>query len=232
MKKLFLIASLIGVSLFSPAETNAQSECQIPFVDQASSDLSFVAFRNRLSGIIKRRDKAGLLAALDPKITVSFGGDVGKRDFVKYWELDSKRTRVWEELGRVVSNGGYMTVTGPISTFTAPYSFDGFPGSCPIELDNFVHQIVFGKDVALRREPSLESEVITRLSYNVVTIVGDKTVTIETGEHTVAEWYYVKTLGGLEGYMSVKFVRSPLDYRAIFQKRNNRWSMVSFVAGD
>jgi hypothetical protein len=232
MKKLFLLFLFLPALLAFPNEIAAQKECQVPLVDEVNEDPSFLAFRVRLQSIIKRRDKVALLAILDPKITVSFGGDVGKKDFEKYWDIDSKRTRLWDELGTVIANGGYMTADGDVSTFSAPYSFEGFPGSCPVELDLFVHQIIFGKDVALRREPSVKGELITRLSYNVVTLVGEKTVTRETGEHAVPEWYFVKSLGGLEGYVNAKYVRSPIDYRAIFQKRDNRWLMVAFVAGD
>jgi len=228
----FVSIALFVLMLGVLPHTSVAQECQIGFVDQGSSDPSFVTFRNRLLRIIERRDKAALLAVLDPRIKVSFGGKGGKNDFVRYWNLNTRRTRVWEELGKVLSNGGYMNADGSVKTFSAPYSFDGFPGECHVELDAFVHQIIFGKDVALRRAPSLDGEVITRLSYNVVTLVGEKTVAIETGEHSVPEWYYIKTLGGLEGYVNARFVRSPIDYRAIFQRKNGRWSMVAFVVGD
>ncbi len=39
-------------------------------------------------------------------------------------------------------------------------------------------------------------------------------------------------LGGKKGYVSVKFVRSPIDYRACFEKKNGKWKMNTFVAGD
>jgi hypothetical protein len=232
MKNLLCLLVVVTGCAFMPLQVSAQQECHVPFTDEGTTDDSFVAFRKRLKNIIARKDSEGLLSLLDPQITVSYGGDMGKRDFVKFWELRSKRTRLWEELGTVVENGGYMITGEPLKTFTAPYTFDGFPGACPTELDAFTHQTIFGRDVALRRQPSLSGEVITRLSYNVVTLVGDKTVTVETGEHSVPEWYFVKTLGGLEGYVNARYVRSPFDYRALFQKKKGRWLIVAFVAGD
>ena len=233
MKRIISTTFLFALFLFSAQSAKAQQqECYVSLVDQGTSDASFVAFRNRLAGIIKRRDNVALLALLDRDIKSSFGGDDGKAEFIRYWELNTKRTRLWDELGRVVSNGGYMRTDGPVRSFSAPYSFEGFPGECAVELDAFTHQIIFGKDVALRREGSPQGELITRLSYNVVTVIGEKSVTRETGEHVEVEWFYVKTLGGLEGYVHAKYLRSPIDYRAIFEKRGGRWLLTAFVGGD
>jgi hypothetical protein len=232
MKRLLVIGLFIGFLYATPPSVSAQQECYVPFVDQASDDPSFVRFRNRLSDIIKRRDRTALMTMLDPAIKVSFGESNGKAAFSRFWELNSRRTRVWEELGLVVNNGGYMSADGGVKTFAAPYSFEGFGIDCQTDLDQFVHKVIFGKDVALRREGSLDGELITRLSYNIVETVGERTVTRETGDHVVAEWYFVKTLGGQEGYVHARYVRSPIEYRAIFQKRNNRWLMTAFVAGD
>jgi hypothetical protein len=32
--------------------------------------------------------------------------------------------------------------------------------------------------------------------------------------------------------MAKQFLRSPISYRAVFIRRDNRWVMASFVAGD
>jgi hypothetical protein len=34
------------------------------------------------------------------------------------------------------------------------------------------------------------------------------------------------------GYISSAYVRSPIDYRAIFRFEDRRWRLVTFVAGD
>lgn len=236
-KTLLLLIALVWVGIgvlgvSGQTEASEKKECYVPFVDQGSQDPSFVAFRTRLSSIVKRKDKAALLAILDPNITVSFGGDGGRNDFKRFWELDSKSTRLWEELDAVLRNGGYLRKNGSMSTFSAPFSFEGFGGNCHVELDAFEHKVIFGSNVALRREGSPQGELITRLSYNVVDVVGEKSVTRETGDHVEVEWFYVKTFGGLEGYVHARYVRSPVDYRALFEKRNNRWRMSAFVAGD
>ena len=45
-------------------------------------------------------------------------------------------------------------------------------------------------------------------------------------------WYKIETLGGKKGFVSAEFVRSPIDYRACFEKKNGKWKMTAFVAGD
>ena len=57
-------------------------------VDQSASDPTFLAFKVRLLGVLQRRDVPALLAAIDPKIRVSFGENDGIATFRKYWKLD------------------------------------------------------------------------------------------------------------------------------------------------
>jgi hypothetical protein len=39
-------------------------------------------------------------------------------------------------------------------------------------------------------------------------------------------------LGGKKGFVKAEFVRSPIDYRAIFEKKGRNWKLTAFVAGD
>lgn len=202
-------------------------ERYVPFVDEAHKDPSFKAFRTTLIAAVKRRDLKHLLSVLDPDIKVSFGGDQGIADFKRLWQVGSPESRLWDELLKVLSNGGHMRRSRGADSFSAPYSFNGFPE----DLDVFTHSVIFGNAVALRDTPSLEGRVLTRLSYNIVTVVGEKTVTAEDGE-PVPIWFFIRTLGGSSGYVSAKYVRSPIDYRAHFDKKRGKWKMTSFVAGD
>jgi hypothetical protein len=42
----------------------------------------------------------------------------------------------------------------------------------------------------------------------------------------------VETLSGKKGFIKAKYVRSPIDYRAIFEKNNGKWKMGAFISGD
>ena len=47
-----------------------------------------------------------------------------------------------------------------------------------------------------------------------------------------SEWTRIKLRDGRTGYISSRYVRSPIDYRAVFNKMDGRWRMTAFVAGD
>lgn len=224
MRSLF---SAFVLSLLLTATVAAQ-ERYVRFVDEAAKDPSFLSFRTKLIAAVKRRDKGYVLSALDRNVKVSFGGDSGVADFKRYWRIHRRDSKLWDELLAVLSNGGFLKKAGGSAGFSAPFSFDGFPK----DLDAFDYNLIFGSAVALRETPSHEGSVVSRLSYNVVKLVGEKTVTAEDGEHAVPTWYFIETLGGLSGYVNAKYVRSPIDYRAIFEKRRGKWKLTAFVAGD
>lgn len=225
MKKFLLTA----IFILTTASAVTAQERYVKFIDDAPKDKSLVAFRERLLVAIKRRDLPALEKLMDPNIKVSFGGDQGLRDLRRHWKTETKNTRLWDELFTAISNGGILYYPDlSVKRFSAPYSFDGFPE----DLDPYSHYLIFGSAVALRETPSLEGNVIARLSYNIVTLDGEKTVTAENVGHSVPEWYFVRTFGGKTGFVNAKFVRSPLDYRVIIEKRRGKWLVSAFVAGD
>ena len=197
-------------------------------VDEAAEDASFLAFRTKLVEAAENRDAAFILSILDPKISLSFGGDEGIADFKRIWKINSKNSEFWDEFLPVIKNGGRWRKDSPKSKiFYAPFPFDSFPE----DLDSFTHEVIFGSNVNLREAPSGDSRVVAQLSYNVVTVETDP----DTEAGKIREkrgWSKVKTLGGLEGWVKNELVRSPIDYRAGFEKKRGVWKMVAFIAGD
>ena len=45
-------------------------------------------------------------------------------------------------------------------------------------------------------------------------------------------WQRIALPGGGTGYVTAPEFRSPIDYRARFEKRDGRWRMIVFIAGD
>jgi hypothetical protein len=208
--------------------------CQERFVmpvDEAAQDTSFVAFRTKLIAAAERKDANFILSILDPKINLSFGGDEGIPAFKRIWKISSKDSPFWKEFLPVIKNGGRWWRGEPGGKremiFYAPYSFDGWPE----DLDSFTYHTIFGSNVNLRKDAKTNAEVITRLSYNVVQIDEDS-IDEKTGKSKFPNWWKVKTLGGLTGFVNQEFVRSPIDYRAGFEKKRGQWKMVAFIAGD
>lgn len=54
----------------------------------------------------------------------------------------------------------------------------------------------------------------------------------ERGTERKSTGFKVTTDKGVIGYVSGKYVRSPIDYRAFFQQVDGKWQLTAFVAGD
>jgi hypothetical protein len=192
--------------------------------DDGARDPSFLTFRGRLLEALAARDTTAVLAAFAPDARLSFGDAPAGPAGVRAVWLGTARydgRSLWPTLARVVAMG---SVRGPEGMLTAPYTYDGPPG----DLDPFTHGAIVGEDVNVRATPSPAAETLTRLSYVVVPVV-------EWGydEDPAARlWHRIRLEDGREGYVAGEFLWSPVDYRAGFEKRDGRWQIVFFVAGD
>jgi hypothetical protein len=215
------IAALVLVHAFLAGVLSGQERYLKP-VDEAGLDKSFLAFRTKVIAAAERRDAKYIVSILDRSITTDFGGSSGIARFKNAWKLGSKSTKFWEEFLFVIRNGGTFDPESGRRTerFVAPYSFSAFPP----DLDAFEHAVIMGNGVSLRQEPRSNSKVIGILSYNLVKTSGSK------GNET--DWRMVETLGGKKGWVKAEYVRSPIDYRAVFEKKRGVWKMTVFVAGD
>lgn len=202
-------------------------EKYVRFVDEAEKDKSFSVFRQKLLDAVKKRDAKFVLSILDPKIEISFGGDAGIEDFKKSWKINNRQSPFWDEMQTVLTNGGAFMDKSK-RTFGAPYLYTQ---PFPQELDIFEYAAIFGENVNLRQQPNANSAIVAALSYNIVKPDFDRSVKDKSkdGEYL---WVKVETLGGKKGFVAGQFVRSPIDYRAVFEKKNGKWKMTAFIAGD
>jgi hypothetical protein len=212
---------VLGFSL----NISAQKERQVFPVDEAKKDASFFSFREKLIQAVKNKDRKFLLSILDRDVKGSFGGDSGIEDFKSLWKIDSPQTQLWKELLAVLTNGGKFEKPG--REFCGPYSFTHFPE----DLDAFEYQMIFGNNVNLRAQPDQAAKVLGQLSYNVVKVDYQNSVQDKNNED-IYTWLKIETLGGRKGFVSAQFVRSPIDYRACFEKIKGKWLMTFFLAGD
>ena len=220
MRSLFIF---VLIALF--AVTGLPQEKYVKPVDEAAKDASFLAFRTKLIAAVERRDVNYILSIIDPKIKNGFGGEDGIANFKRDWKITSKTSEFWKEFLPVIKNGGAFDKTDKTS-FMAPYTFTAWPD----DVDGFEYEVIFGNNVNLRKEPNMKSEVVAKLSYNVVKIQLE--LVPKSGKSEYPGWWLIKTLGGLEGYVKKEFVRSHIDFRAGFTKKRGVWKMDFFVAGD
>jgi len=188
---------------------------RLPPVDQCTADPSFVEFRSDLRRTIRRRDAKGLLAVVADDVHASLGGHVGKRDFIELWSLNQRsESKVWAELDKALLLGCSMRGGVP----TIPSLGDQLdPGRDPFET------LVALPGAVLRRAPRDTSGAVTRLQWDVLTI---------SKPWDGGAWVAVRLDNGRRGFVLWARTRSPIDYRAWFQKRGGRWLIAGFLAGD
>lgn len=217
-------ARFLFLLLFLAAPLAAAQVAPLVPRDDGARDPSFLTFRGRLLEALAARDTAAVLGAFAPDARLSFGdappGPAGVR---AVW-LGARRydgLSLWPTLARVVGTG---SVRSPEGLLTAPYTYDGLPAG----LDAFTHGVVVGENVTVRAAPSSEAEALTRLSYAIVLVA-------EWGysdDPAARLWHRVRLADGREGYVAGEYLWSPVGYRAGFEKRDGRWQIVFFVAGD
>jgi hypothetical protein len=192
--------------------------------DDAAIDPSFRIFREKLIEAVERRDSQFLLAVVASDIRISFGDTNGKEAFVSYWKPDEATSKVWDALRTLLALGGKLTTS---TQFVAPYIYAVWPE----DRDAFEYVAVVVPIAALRVEPNSDSAVVTPLNHAIVEML-DTAGLKSQHECADTDWLKVKTGSGDEGYVMCREVRSPVDYRAYFEKQGDKWMMTTFIAGD
>ena len=186
-------------------------------VDEASTRPDFFSFRAQLQRTIARHDTAALMAVVHPQIRNSFGDNDGIDGFRKMWNIGAADSEIWDVLGTVLGLGGSFLDNG---TFAAPYVFSRWPE----KFDAFEHVAVIGTGVRVRSRPRADANAIATMSFSILPAARP--------DVEVDGWTAVRVEGNRTGYIASPFVRSPVDYRAIFRHDGRQWKLVTLVAGD
>ena len=209
-----VLAVALQVPDRSPANPCGAQPARLLPVDQAAMQPDFFTFRARLQAAIARRDEAAVIAAADPGIRTSFGGDEGIATLRA--KLRDHQDMIWADLATALALGGMFQSP---DSFVAPYVFAAWPE----RFDSFECGAVIGERVRVRASAEHGSAVLATVSYEIVQVLPAQRDAAPT---------HVRVPGGVTGFIALPFVRSPIDYRAIFQKTNGQWRLRAFVAGD
>ena len=195
----------------APVGAPAVNGPKLAFVDEASKDPSFAAYRDQLIAAVIARDAKKVVALADPNIRLSFGGTGGRKAFE-----EALKEEIWGELQDILTNGGSFRE----GSFWAPYVYSAWPESH----DAFEELAVVAENVPLRESADANAPAIATLARDIVKRAG------EPGER--GPWTKVTTADGKSGFVESKFVRSPIHYRMGFNKTAEGWRMTALVAGD
>jgi hypothetical protein len=223
--RLILVLSLAtqGCSVASGAQS-----LQFPSlrpIDEAVSDASLVSFRRSLITALEKKDRQFVNQVVDPGIAVGFGPESGAAAFYAQWNLENPADPFWETLLRTLRLGGQFVDNRRL--FCAPYVFTAFPS----DLDAFDHYVVTEDNVALRSAADPRASIVRLLSYSIVksTEFGGRASEWDSNGQ---EWTAIAVADDVKGYVPSAAVRSPLDYRACFERKGGVWKLTSFAEGD
>ena len=205
-----------GYPIVDPSPGDSVQPLRVKPVDEAVTDPEFFLFRARIQTALAAHDSAEIMRIVDPGILNSFGGNGGRGEFREHWGLKNpEKSQLWTTLGSVLALGGRFQGD---SIFYAPYLAGGTSG------DGFETLVVLGANIAVHARPASTSQVIDTLSFEEVTKWREKS--------TTREWEPIRTRKGRTGWVFQHHLRSPIDYRAGFVRRQGQWWLRALVAGD
>jgi hypothetical protein len=229
LKSVLPVLALALLSAVPFAPLAAEERKALP-VDEAGQLEGLEAYRADLLDAIARRDVDAVVAGAADDIVLSFGGDAGREslrqlltqtedDFADEYKhmADEEREGYWDALEDVLRLGG--RVEGE-DTFQAPYTWTVELGDND---DPYETYFVIGDAVSLRDRPNRHGTITATLSHDIVKAV-------DGGAGT--RFRKVQLADGTEGYVHEDDLRSAVDYRAIFERRDGTWQMTMFLAGD
>jgi len=209
----------MGLLLLVAALQLSQAEpLRAPPIDQCGDDPTFVEYREKLAGAIALKDADALRPLVDREIKYNFGpdGDGGWSGFVREWNLDRPAdSELWLELSEVLSLGCAWNDGQP----TAPSNFSSLS-----ELDHSL-PVYFAvhKGAAFRTRPDDSAPLVMELEDHVL---------LENVDVAPEGWLNAQLTDGRTGFVRMSAVRSAIDYRAGFERRDGKWVMTFFIAGD
>jgi hypothetical protein len=187
---------------------------RLPPVEQCAGEPGFDEFRARLKDAVARKDEPALLSMLTDDVEVNFGGDIGPALFASNWKFDEAgESHVWAELKEALAQG--CAPSG--DALVAPSFVTRFPG----QLDAF-ETVIIAPETPLQKAKAAGVPGRDVLDWHLAKVTDDLDET----------WIGVHLIDGRQGFVRRDQMINPLDYRLVFEKRDGKWMISAFVAGD
>ncbi len=204
-------------------------EIQLLPVDESNKNQDFKQFYNDLLIAIQNKDTEFIIHHLNTNIQFSFGLDSGIEGFLQKWKLhkNPRESSFWLEIEKTLKLGGVFSNKSK-TEFIAPYIFANFPDS----FDCFEYDVCIDDNVSVYLRPEIKSLIIKNLKYHIIKVLDRNINTLDPSGKTV-RWSKIQLPNGSRGYVKSEYLRSSIDYRAMFSKdEDGIWKMDVFIAGD
>ncbi len=189
-------------------------------IDESDKSQSFAAFKGKLIQTCSTKDSVALYSILFSDIVSSFSAQgSGLVAFKNEWKPFEANSEFWPTLESLLKRGCTSETEHNKQLFICPYSFSRFPNN--ITTGN--HILLYGKNVPVFKKPDTLSTVISKVDYAILEVRASKP----------KGWVKVTGFGLPDtGYTFSKNIYFPGDPRVIFENRNGKWGISTFIAGD
>ena len=202
--------------LMIAAAVATSSPGRLPPVDRCGGDADFAQFRSAIKDAVTRKDPAALRKLAASNIQSNFGGEGSWKEFATTWGLDQpEKSELWEKMQEVMALGCAKTEDdGRV--------FPGLFDDVGEDVDVF-ELLVARPGAVLRASADKHAPAIARLDW---------TSTLQIESPAPENWVKVQVPSGETGWVETDLLISPLDYRLVSEKRDGRWQITAFIAGD
>jgi hypothetical protein len=220
-----LLRALIAATMLTAALTAAAQEVKLFPADEGASDPSWTRFKARLLDALEKRDQKFVLGIVDGRVR-NISDRNGAAEFRKLWEPQSAASPLWTELPKLLYLGGvFVKRERGGYEFCAPYIYYKWPDNAAADDAG----AILAREALLKAKPAANAPTLQTLSYDVVKVLDWEVA--DDDKDSKQMWVKVQTGAGV-GYVPEEQVRSPLEYRACFIKRDAGWRMSGLEAGE
>lgn len=241
-RKLFTVVYLATAILLGAGTADwAKSPVKtvLPPINTSGQYQDFQEFIKEFQVKLRAKDVKFLTAHTAKDIKWSFGGENGKNGFLTHWQIleQPQNSSLWHELATVIHLGCTSSPgqDGKGPSHVCPYVYSEFPDN----FDAYENLVITAKNVNIREKPLQTSTIRATVSYEIVkekspddSCKRQNSVKTERCQNS-CDWSLIELYSSkIQGYVCKRYLRSPIDYRAIFERINDRWLLTVFVSGD
>lgn len=172
------------------------------------------AFRNRLAEAVRLRDADAVAGLAADDVELDFGGGAGAGELKS--RLNDPERDLWPALDQLLTLGCVANDEGGL---TLPWMWDQDIG----DADPYAAMLVLGEDEPVLASASRSAEPIATVSWDLVEAIDYRPDNL---------FQEIKLADGRTGFIATDKLRSVIDYRLFAERRDGRWRITSFIAGD